>query len=119
MSGGLLLRSLAVGLAGGLLGGFFGVGGGIVLVPLILVVLHFDRHAAHATSLGAIVPIALASLAGYAASGAVDVRVGLLLGLGGVVGSTIGATLANRMSPNALRVAFAVVLVAAGIRMVW
>lgn len=119
MSPGVLWRSVAVGVAGGLLGGFFGVGGGIVLVPLILLVLGFDRHRAHATSLGAIVLISAASFAGYAAGGEVDVGFGVVLGIGGVIGSSVGASVAHRMSPNALRATFAIVLIAAGIRMVW
>ncbi len=81
--------------------------------------MRLDRHAAHATSLVAILLIALASMAGYAAEGAIDPGLGLALGAGAVVGSVAGAGLMHRMSADGLRLVFAVALVAAGLRMVW
>lgn len=111
-------RALLVGLAGGLLSGFFGIGGGVVLVPLLILVLAFDQHAAHATSLAAIFLIAISAFIGYLTADAVDVPIGLALGLGGMAGSAMGATLMHRMSPNGLRAVFAVALIIAGIRMV-
>jgi uncharacterized membrane protein YfcA len=110
---------LLAGLAGGLLGGFFGVGGGIVLVPLILWIVGLDRHAAHATSLVAISLIAVASAIGYATEGSIDYGLAIGLGMGAVAGSVVGAALMHRMSPEALRLIFATALVAAGLRMVW
>jgi hypothetical protein len=119
-SRGRLGRVLVVGLAGGLLSGFFGVGGGIVMVPLILAVLDTDRHRAHATSLAAIFLIALSALIGYARAGNLDLGVGLALGAGGLVGSAAGAQLMHRMSATSLKVVFAVLLVATGARMlIW
>lgn len=111
--------SLAVGLAGGVLSGFFGVGGGIVMVPLLVGVLHFGQHEAHATSLAAIFLIAVAAFAGYLSAGEVDPLVGVSLGVGGVAGSIIGAQVMHRMSPNTLRGVFAVVMIAAGFGMVF
>jgi uncharacterized membrane protein YfcA len=111
-------KSLAVGLAGGLLSGFFGVGGGIVMVPLLVGVLHFGQHEAHASSLAAIFLIAVAAFAGYLSAGEVDLVVGVSLGLGGVVGSILGAQLMHRLSPNTLRGVFAVAMIVAGVRMV-
>ncbi len=114
----LMTRALLVGLVGGLLSGFFGVGGGIVLVPLLVLVLAFDQHAAHATSLAAIFLIAISAFLGYLTADAVDIPVGLALGLGGMAGSAIGASLMHRMSANGLRAVFAVALIVAGVRMV-
>ncbi|GIU92342.1 MAG: hypothetical protein KatS3mg011_1248 [Acidimicrobiia bacterium] len=113
-----VVAALGVGLAGGLLSGFFGVGGGIVMVPLILWVLRADQHQAHATSLAAIFLIAASGAAGYAAAGEVDPGTGLALGAGAVVGAIVGARTMNRMSVPALQLAFAVALIVAGIRMV-
>jgi uncharacterized membrane protein YfcA len=101
-----------------LLSGFFGVGGGIVMVPLLVGVLHFGQHEAHASSLAAIFLIALAAFAGYLSVGEVDPVIGVSLGVGGVAGSIIGAQLMHRLSPNTLRGVFAIAMVAAGIRMV-
>lgn len=118
MSPRTLIMSLVVGLAGGALSGFFGVGGGIVLVPLLIFLLKADQHGAHATSLAAIFFIALAAFAGYSTSDSVDFRTGVLLGVGGLVGSVLGANLMHKMSPNALRSVFAAALIVAGVRMV-
>ncbi len=112
------IKVLALGLAGGIIGGFFGVGGGIVLVPLIVYVLKGDQHTAHATSLGAIVLISAASALRYGLDGNIDLDFGLALGVGGVVGSMIGATAMHRLSPNTLRLVFALVLIVVGVRMV-
>ncbi|REK12782.1 MAG: sulfite exporter TauE/SafE family protein [Actinobacteria bacterium] len=106
-----------VGVAAGVLGGGLGLGGGIIMVPLLMYV-GFDRHAAHATSLAAIVLIALSGSLSFGLSGELDLAVGLTIGVGGVVGSVIGATFMNRMSARSLTVVFAFVLIVAGARMV-
>jgi uncharacterized membrane protein YfcA len=111
-------RILIVGIAGGFVGGFFGVGGGIVLVPLILWVLKTERHVAHATSLAAIIVIAIAGMAGFAVEGQVNWVVGAGLATGGVLGAAYGANLMDRLSPRTLRNVFAVVLIVSGLRMV-
>lgn len=111
-------RILIVGVAGGFVGGFFGVGGGIALVPLILWVIVSDRHIAHATSLAAIIVIASFGMLGFAVEGRVDWVVGAGLAIGGIVGAALGANLMDKMSPSALKIVFAVVLIVAGLRMV-
>jgi len=105
-----------IGLTAGLLSGGFGIGGGIVMVPL-LVAVGLDRHRAHATSLAAIVPIAVAGAVAFGISGEIDLGVGVLVGAGGVVGSVLGASLMNRMSSRSLSIVFGLVLLAASIRM--
>ncbi len=113
-----LAATVLAGALGGLVGGFFGVGGGIVLVPLGLWLLHLDQHRAHATSLAAISAIAVAGAIRFGLAGSIDWGVGIALGVGGVVGSTLGARLMHRLSPRVLQGLFAAVLVIAGIRMV-
>jgi uncharacterized membrane protein YfcA len=114
-----VLKVLLLGLVGGVIGGFFGIGGGIVLVPLIVYALKGDQHTAHATSLGAIVFISIASMIRYAIDGNIDVDFGIALGVGAIVGSTIGAGVMHRLSANTLRIVFSVVLIVVGIRMVF
>ncbi len=112
-----LLSLALVGIVAGLFSGILGVGGGIVMVPLMVGVLHFDQHRAHATSLAAIVLIAISGAARFAWAGEVEWAVGLALGVGGVVGSTVGAHLMNRLSATSLRFVFGVVMILAGLRM--
>lgn len=111
-------RLILIAAAGGGLSGFFGVGGGIVLVPLLIYFLAVPRKTAHATSLGAIVALSFAGMVGFAVSGEVDWVVGVTIGAGGVIGGAVGAHYMNRLSPRTLRLVFAVVLIVAGIRMV-
>ena len=89
-------RAAAVGVAAGLLSGLFGVGGGIVMVPLLVGFFALDQRRASATSLLAIVPIAAASATGYALSGNVDPRAGLVLLVGRVIGGQVGSWLLPR-----------------------
>ena len=110
-------RLVLIGLAAGLLGGGLGVGGGIILVPL-LVAVGFDRHRAHATSLAAIIFIVVAGAISFGLSGEIDVAVGVTVGLGGVVGSVIGANLMHRLQPRTLTIIFAFVLLVAALRMI-
>ena len=94
-----------------------GVGGGIIMVPL-LVFLGFGRHNAHATSLAAIVLIGSTGAASYIYSGESVPELGITIGIGGIVGSVIGTSLMHRFSAKTLTIAFGVVILAAGIRMV-
>ncbi len=106
-----------LGSVAGLLGGFFGVGGGIVLVPL-LVWVGLGRHRAHATSLASFIIIATAGAVSYGLAGDISVQYGIAIGLGGVVGSVIGASLMHRMSSRNLGIVFSIVLLVAGVRMI-
>ena len=110
---------IAVGAVAGLLSGVLGVGGGIIMVPLLTGLLAFDQHRAHAHSLAAIVLIALSGATGFAVAGEIDPGVGLAIGLGGIVGSTAGAHLMHRLSPQALRAVFGLIMIATGVRMFW
>ena len=88
------------------------------MVPLLLGI-GFDRHRAHATSIAAILPIAIAGAASFGASGAIDIGVGVTVGIGGVLGSTIGAQVMHRSSPRTLTIVFNVVLILAAVRMIF
>jgi uncharacterized membrane protein YfcA len=107
----------AVGVVAGFLSGLFGVGGGILIVPGLVLLLKMGQRLAHGTSLGAILPIAVAGVAGYAMDHDVDWTAGLLIVAGAVVGAVIGARLLKRLSGQALRLAFAAFLLATAIRL--
>lgn len=106
-----------VGLTGGVFSGALGVGGGIVMVPLMLTFLRFDQRRAAATSLAAIVLSSLSGSVTYLAAGHADVVAGLLLGGGGVVGSLIGTRLLKVLPIAALRWGFIALLVLIAARM--
>lgn len=99
-----------VGLAGGFASGLFGVGGGVIFVPFLILLLGFDSHLAVGTSLAAIVPTALAGTLRHAAAGSVDWKGALLLALFAVAGAWIGAGLSLRLDVQFLRKLFALFL---------
>lgn len=110
-------RAAAIGVAAGLLSGLFGVGGGIIMVPLLVAWFALDQRRASATSLLAIVPIAAASAAGYALNGNVDLGAGLLLLVGGVVGGQLGTRLLPRTPIATLQLWFGILSLATAARL--
>lgn len=112
------VRLALVGAAGGLLSGAFGVGGGILMVPLLILFARMDQRRASATSLAAIVPAALAGSLTYFANGEIDLLAALFVAIGGIVGSWIGSWLLRRLSLGWLRWLFVGLLIAVAVRMV-
>ncbi|MBD8022374.1 sulfite exporter TauE/SafE family protein [Microbacterium gallinarum] len=101
-----ILTCVGIGLLAGLLSGLFGVGGGTVIVPLLVLILGFDQRLAAGTSLAAIVPTATVGVISYALHGSVAWIPALLLAAGAVVGAQIGTWLLPRLSQTILRWAF-------------
>jgi len=114
---GLELRFIAIGVAGGVLSGLLGVGGGIVMVPLLVLWAAYGQRDAHALSLGAIIPISLASVITYGAAGKVHYGEAAALAVGAVAGARIGAGALARIDEKQLKLVFGVFLAAAGILM--
>lgn len=106
------LTCIGIGLVAGVLSGLFGVGGGTVIVPFLVMFLHFDQRLAAGTSLAAIVPTATVGVISYAVTGSVAWIPALLLALGAVFGAQIGTWLLPRLSLTVLRWAFVGFLVA-------
>jgi uncharacterized membrane protein YfcA len=109
------VRLVLVGLVAGVFSSLFGVGGGIVIVPLLIMVVAFGTREAAATSLGAIVITALAGVTLYALRGKVDVGYAALLGIPAMGGAIVGAATQQRLSGRNLTLAFAVLLAAVGV----
>ncbi len=112
-----VVRVVLVGLLAGFLSGLFGVGGGILIVPSLVLLLGFSQRLAHGTSLAAVLPIAIASLTTYAIEDKVDWKVGALLAVGAVVGAVVGTYILHRLPHDTLAIAFAVLLVATAVRL--
>ena len=106
----------AIGAGAGVLSGLFGVGGGIVMVPA-LVVLGLRQHRAQATSLAAIVPIATVGAVVFGGASAVDFAAAAVLIVGSLVGVRGGATLMHRLDDRRLSWIFAAFLVFVAITM--
>ena len=108
-------KLLAIGVGGGLLSGLLGVGGGIVMVPLLVLWAGYAQRDAHAISLGAIIPISIAGIATYGVAG--EVRYGTAIGLaaGSIVGARIGAGWLARIDERLLKIVFGAFLIGVAI----
>jgi hypothetical protein len=108
-----------LGLIGGVLAGLFGVGGGILFVPTLVLVLGLTQLHAEATSLLAILPAVLAGAWRQQRYGNVDHRAALLVGLGSVAGVAGGVELAKALPEDVLRRLFAVFMLIVAASLAW
>lgn len=110
---------IAIGLVAGIASGLLGVGGGIVMVPLLATFAGFAQHRAHATSLAAIVPIAAVGATTFAIAGEIDYPVAGLLALGSLVGAPLGARFMARSSEGVLTTMFGILMIGVAIQLLW
>ncbi len=110
MDGRRTLALALVGTAAGLFSGLFGVGGGTVIVPLLILWLGYGEREATGTSLAAIVVIAAVAAAAQGVYGNVRVEEGLVVGIPAVAGVVAGTWLQQRVPPWTVRMLFAVLL---------
>ena len=111
MSGSRVVRLASIGTAAGAFSALFGVGGGTVIVPMLVLWLGYGEHEATGTSLAAIAVIAAFAAIAQGSYGNVDVGDGLLVGVPAVAGVVFGTALQQRLSGRAISLLFAALLV--------
>jgi uncharacterized membrane protein YfcA len=111
------MRAAAVGLAAGFLSGLFGVGGGILIVPALVMLMGMGQRLAHGTSLAAVLPIAVSGVVGFAVEDSVDWPVALAITAGAMVGAVVGTHWLHVLPTSVLAYAFAGVLLASALRL--
>lgn len=87
------IKSVSIGIAGGIGAGLIGIGGGIIMIPGMILFLDLSQHKSQATSLAAIAPLALISAIVYNSYGNLNIYLSCLLSLGGIIGAYIGSSL--------------------------
>jgi uncharacterized membrane protein YfcA len=102
--------AIVIGVVAGVLAGLLGIGGGALFVPALVVFLGLDQVDAEATSLLAIVPVALVGAWRQRAYGNVDLRAGVALGVLAAGGAVAGVAVANAVPQRALEIGFAVLV---------
>jgi uncharacterized membrane protein YfcA len=112
-----IVTIVLVGVAAGFLSGLFGVGGGILIVPGLVLVAKMDQRIAHGTSLAAVLPISASSLLSYWAHDHVDWRVGACLAVGALAGAVLGTRLLHVLPHRALAIGFATLLLVTAVRL--
>lgn len=115
----VFLQLLILGLASGVFVGLFGIGGGAVMVPAMVLLMGMDQKLASGTSLGAqILPIGILGALVYYRSGNLNIKYSLVLALGLVIGGLVGALFTNQpyISSETMKRMFGVFLIVVGVR---
>ena len=116
----LLVSLIAIGLLGGLLSGMFGIGGGVIMVPLMVLLLSFSQHQAQGTSLAVLsFPVAFVAAYNYYNSGenVVDWKFAAIIALSFILGGYLGSKLAISINQTVLKKLFSLLLLVAAIKM--
>lgn len=113
-----ILLVIVAGFGAGVVSGLFGVGGGIVFVPALVLILDSEQVVAEATSLVAIIPVALVGAYRQHGYGNVDLRLGVTIGLISIPTAVGAAALANALPERALQLLFAGLCIGLALRMV-
>lgn len=106
-----ILRILIIGLVSGLFGGLIGLGGGVVMIPMLIAWCAVTRHQAHATSLAAVIATGAVGAAAYAWKGEVDLMATVILAASAMIAARLGALTAPRVDAARLRRIFAILLI--------
>lgn len=112
-----LVQLALIGLAAGFLAGLLGIGGGVLMVPAMVLLLGFDQHVAQGTSLLVIIPAALSGSYTHHRNGRLFLRDAAILAAGGVIGAVIGSVFALSIEDDILRRLFAGFLLITAARM--
>jgi uncharacterized membrane protein YfcA len=116
----IILALVVIGLIAGFLSGILGVGGGVVMVPLMVLLLGFSQHQAQGTSLAVLaVPVTLAAAYNYYQDGSLNWRYALVMAFMFVIGGYLGSKLAISLDEKVLKRIFGVILVVLGFRMIF
>jgi uncharacterized membrane protein YfcA len=112
-----VLALLAIGLTAGLLAGLLGIGGGVVMVPAMVLIVGLDQHVAQGTSLLVIIPAAAFGSFTHHRHGRLALRDAAALAVGGVLGALLGSVTALSLDDQLLRRLFAVLILAVAARL--
>jgi uncharacterized membrane protein YfcA len=118
MDTGTVFILLAIGSAAGILAGFFGIGGGVVIIPALIYILGFSQHRATGTTLAVLLPpIGIGAFIEYYRNNNVDLKAALIIAAAAIIGGWIGSIYANRLSGPVLRLAFGILMMVLSIYM--
>ncbi len=108
---------IVTGILVGVVSGLIGIGGGILLVPILVILFHFSQQQAQGTSLAMMIPpVGIFAVMQYYKHGNVDLKVAAFLALGFAFGGYFGGKLANNLPANVIEKIFGIVLVVVGIK---
>ncbi len=116
----MLYVLLALGLLAGFLSGLIGIGGGIIIVPVLVYMLHMDQKMAQGTTLFMfMLPIGILGVYNYYKAGQVDFKSALIISITFILGSYLGSKTALTIDTKIVKQIFAVAIILVGIKMLW
>ena len=116
----MLYVLLALGLVAGFLSGLIGIGGGIIIVPVLVYKLHMDQKMAQGTTLFMfMLPIGILGVYNYYKAGQVDFKSALIISITFILGSYLGSKTALTIDTKIVKQIFAVAIILVGIKMLW
>lgn len=110
---------VGIGIVSGLFAAMFGIGGGVVIVPLLILITRMPPRIAAATSLATLLLTSMIGAARYAGSGHIDWLAALVIGIPAVVGVLIGITFQKRLPADWLIIGFGVLVIGIGLKLVF
>ncbi len=117
MSIGYMLAMAAIGLVAGVASGMFGIGGGAIMVPAMVLIMALDQKLATGTSLGAqILPVGLLGALEYYRTGNLEIKSSLLIAVGLLIGAYFGAKITLSLPPQTVKRAYGIFLLLIGLR---
>lgn len=120
MNASVIIALIAIGLIAGVLSGIMGVGGGVIMIPLMIMLLHFNQHEAQGTSLAVLaVPVTFLAAYNYYNEGYVNWKYAAVIAVFFVVGGFLGSKLAVNLDQKTLKRIFGAVLLVLSIKMLW
>jgi len=109
---------ILIGLTAGVLGGMIGLGGGIILIPALILIMKLDQQTAQGTSIAIMLPpIGLFAVYNYYKAGYVNTNYAIIIAAAFMIGGYFGSVLALKLSPNLMRKVFSLLLVAIAVKM--
>lgn len=118
MTFGTILLLAVIGLVAGMLGGMVGLGGGIILIPALILIMKLDQQTAQGTSIAVMLPpIGLFAVYNYYKAGYVNMPYALIIALAFMIGGYFGSSLALKLSPQVMRKIFSLLLVLVALKM--
>lgn len=109
---------IIIGLFTGLINGIFGAGGGMLIVPSLIYIIHLDEHKAHSTAITIILPLCIISTYVYFKNDLMNFKIALPIAIGSTIGGYLGAKLLKHIPNQILRKAFSILIIYLSIRMI-
>lgn len=119
MNGFIVIAGLLIlGIFAGYFSGLVGIGGGVIIVPALVLIFGFSQHTAQGTTLALLIPpIGIFAFLSYYQKGFVDIKSAIIICIGFILGGLLGGKMAVEISESVLRKIFAILLILLGIRM--